>query len=279
MRQYLSAFHSQDSFVLEHRLLRHDGVYRWVLDHAYPRFGADGQFLGYIGSCIDITDRKEAEDRLHQLSNQVMNSAEAERARIGQELHDDLAQRAAMFSLRLSQLARTPGKGAPKQDLEELQQRATDLCTDIANISHRLRPVLLERLGLVVALQDLCRQSTSDGQTVTWMGGEELPNLSTEVSLALYRIAQEALRNATTHSGASRIYVELRASQAALTLTIADKGEGFNVLSTGLSGLGLSGMAERMRNVGGSLEILSSPGNGTTVIATAPTIRAEKAHN
>jgi PAS domain S-box-containing protein len=270
IRHFVSAFHSRNSFVLEHRLLRNDGAYRWVLDHGLPRFGSDGQFLGYIGSCIDITDRKEAEDRLRQLSNQLMHSVEAERSRIGQELHDDLAQRAAMFSLRLSHLAQTPGKDVARHDLEELHQRASDLCRDIANISHRLRPVLLEKLGLVVALQDLCRQSTNDGQTVAWMGDEELPNVSTEVSIALYRIAQEAVRNATTHGGDSQIYVELRASQSNVTLTIRDTERGFNLSSTGKASLGLSGMAERIRSVGGHLEILSSPGNGTTVIATAP---------
>jgi PAS domain S-box-containing protein len=276
--QYMAAFHSRSGFVLEHRLLRNDGVYQWVLDRGRPRFGPGGSFLGYICSCIDITDRKEAEDRLRQVTAQLMHAEEAERSRIGQELHDDLAQRAVVFSLRLGHLAKRSNTEDPRRELEELQQRAAELCTDIANISRRLRPMVLEKLGLVVALRDLCRQSTNDGQTVNWLGDEQLPKLSHEVSVSMYRIAQEALRNAATHSGASQVYVELKATKAGVSLSIRDSGRGFNVSSAGMSGLGLSGMAERMRNTGGSLNILSSPGAGTTVIATVPIVKVMKAN-
>jgi PAS domain S-box-containing protein len=277
--QYLSAFHSRSSFVLEHRLLCNDGTYRWVLDHGIPRYGSDGGFLGYIGSCIDITDRKDAEDRLRQVSGQLINAEEAERSRIGQELHDDLAQRAATFSLRLGYIARTSNKDELKAKLDTLREEAVDLCQNIANISHRLRPAELERLGLVRALRNLCQLSTSDRQTVAWMGEEGLPGLSNELSITLYRIAQEALRNASKHSAASEVYVQLSGSKAEVILSIRDTGRGFNVSSSGMSGLGLSGMAERMRNIGGRLNILSSPGNGTTVIATAPIAKVKKANN
>src|SRR5262249_9210172 len=120
---------------------------------------------------------------------------------------------------------------------------------------------------------------TNDRQTVTWTGDEELPMLSKEVSVSLYRIAQEALRNATTHSGAGQICVQLTASTEDVSLSIRDSGRGFNLPAGGMSSLGLSGMAERMRNIGGTLNIVSSPGNGTTVIATAPIVKVKKAHN
>jgi PAS domain S-box-containing protein len=207
--QYLSAFESRRSFTLEYRLRRNDGVYRWILDNGIPRYGSDGNFLGYIGTCIDITDRKEAEDRLRQISAQLIHAQEAERFRIGQELHDDFSQRAAALSMGLTYLARKFEGEESTNKFDELQQQAMDLCKDIADLSHRLRPAALERLGLAVALRGLCRQSTDDGHTVTLTCDEHLPKLSNEVAISLYRIAQEALRNALAHSGASRIYVEL----------------------------------------------------------------------
>src|SRR5262249_45863352 len=97
---YLAAFQACNRFVLEYRLLRHDGSYRWIVDQGVPRYAPDGSFLGYVGSCIDITDRKEAENRLRELNAQVIHAQEAERSRIAQELHDDLSQRTALLSIR-----------------------------------------------------------------------------------------------------------------------------------------------------------------------------------
>jgi len=98
----------------------------------------------------------------------------------------------------------------------------------------------------------------------------QLPTVPQNISIALYRVAQEALRNALTHSRSDRVDIELAAQDTALDLTIADKGCGFVVESqTGL-GLGLSGMAERMKNVGGTLSVISSPSSGTTVKASIP---------
>jgi signal transduction histidine kinase len=93
----------------------------------------------------------------------------------------------------------------------------------------------------------------------------------------LYRIAQEAVRNSLAHSGASHIYVELKASPITISLSIRDSGCGFAVGSPASRGLGLSGMVERMRNEGGSLKIMSNPGNGTTITAIIPVLKTMRA--
>jgi two-component system NarL family sensor kinase len=151
-----------------------------------------------------------------------------------------------------------------------LQQQTADISNDIARISHQLRPIILQKLGLPLALRRLCEQSASSDGIVQCIAPDELPRLSEITSISLYRIAQEALRNALTHSQAAQITIELSASDEAVSLTITDNGTGFAVESLRTTGLGLSGMIERMNNVGGTLNVRSTPGAGTIVLATVP---------
>jgi PAS domain S-box-containing protein len=256
-------------FTWEYRLLRWDGAHRWILETGSPRFDAKGTLLGYIGSCVDITDRKEGEDRLRSMSMQLLHAQETERMRIGQELHDDLSQRAAALSIGLSYLARRRDQNVAGE-FEELQQQAADLCRGIRQVSHQLRPTILDQLGLAAALRDLCGQSSTQVQTVAMVEAPPPPPLRDEVAIAFYRVAQEAVRNALKHSGAAQIDIELRAPGPDVRLSIRDTGRGFGVGAVPLPGLGLSGMRERMRNLGGSFTIQSVPGRGTTILATVP---------
>jgi PAS domain S-box-containing protein len=266
---YQRAAEAGAGFTWEYRLLRWDGVHRWILESGSPRFDAKRMLLGYIGSCVDITDRKEGEDRLRSMSAQLLHAQETERLRIGQELHDDLSQRAAALSIGLSYLARRRDQNVARE-FEELQHQAADLCRGIRQVSHQLRPTILDQLGLAAALRDLCVQSTTQVQTVTMVETTPLPALRDEVAIAFYRVAQEGVRNALKHSGAAQVDIELRASGPDVRLSVRDTGRGFAVGSVPLPGLGLSGMRERMRNVGGNLTVQSVPGRGTTILVTLP---------
>jgi len=278
MDLFLSSPEKQTAFANEYRLMRNDGEYRWVLDHGVPRYDPDGRLLGFIGTCIDITDRKEAEDRLRLLSSQLIHAQETERFRIGQELHDDLSQRAAALAMGLSHLSRKHDEDRMlAADFDRMGQHALDLCKDIARLSHQLHPPTLDRLGLQIALRSLCEESTDEERVVHFRCDGQLPQLPSDVSVSLYRIAQEAVRNSLTHSGASQIYVELKASPATVSLSIRDSGCGFALESAASRGLGLSGMVERMRNEGGSLKIMSNPGNGTTITAIIHVLKMMKA--
>jgi len=268
MNQYVAAFEARRSFELDYRLLRHDGSYRWVIDRGIPRYDPDATFLGYVGGCIDITDRKEAEDRLRQLSIQIVHAQEAERSRIAQELHDDLSQRIATISMRLHMMFRI-GENSRRDEIDEVLHSVIDVGRDISRIARQLHPGTVEKLGLLPTLRALCKQFNSDERIVKLVCERELPTIETDVAVALYRIAQESLRNAVSHGAATQIIIEAIATTT-VQLSIKDNGCGFDAASVRLSGLGLSGMAERMKNVGGVLSVVSHPGKGTTVTASVP---------
>ena len=162
VNQYLAAFKSRENFTLDYRLLGRDGVYRWLVHNGVPRYGAEGIFLGYIGTRLDVTDRRDAEEQLRAVSTQVINAQETERYHIGQELHDDLAQRITALSFRLTGLSRKfNGNARLAADFDDLQEQAAAICKDILQFSYQLRPATVEFLGLPAALRDLCRHATN----------------------------------------------------------------------------------------------------------------------
>jgi two-component system NarL family sensor kinase len=155
-------------------------------------------------------------------------------------------------------------------DLDELQEQLRGVSKDVVRLSHQLRPATVQGLGLSAALRNLCHQATNDNKrAVLFVQNEDLPPLPERISLPLYRIAEGALQNAMTHSGASSIHVEISASATTLQLSVRDNGCGFAVGSNG-KGLGLYVMAEYMRSSGGLFTIVSNPGEGTAITATMP---------
>ncbi|HET9941969.1 MAG TPA: MASE1 domain-containing protein, partial [Terriglobia bacterium] len=244
----LSAFNEKKGLTLEYRLRRHDGVYRWILDSGIPRFGPDQTFLGFLGSCVDITHQKEAEDKLRRLPRELLNAQEAERQRIGQELHDDLGQRVVALSIGINSLSHEVMRSERiEARFADLRQQATEIVKDIARISHQLRPGVLQSLGLPTALESLCEKSRDpNGMNVIFAQHGEAPeHIPWLCSIALYRVAQEALRNALTHSGSDQVNVDLTTTSTTLVLEVSDYGRGFE--PQGLkTGLGMSGMAERI---------------------------------
>jgi PAS domain S-box-containing protein len=277
MNQYVAAFEARKSFELDYRLLRHDGCYRWVVGRGIPRYGPDASFLGYVGSCVDITDRKEAEDRSRQLNIQIIHAQEAERSRIAQELHDDVLQRIATISMRLHLMSRKGENPRLPDEIDEVRQSTVDLGRDISRIAHQLHPGTIEKLGLLPSLRVLCQQANIDERTVKLVCEGDLPSLDVDVAVALYRVTQESLRNAVSHGAATQVTIDARITTTMIQLSIKDNGCGFDAASVRLSGLGLSGMAERMKNVGGTLNVVSHPGKGTTVTASVPIVKAMKA--
>ena len=271
-KESLSAFHARKSLTLEYRLRRSDGAYRWMLDSGIPRFGPDESFLGYLGSCVDITHQKEAEEKLRRLPRELLNAQEAERQRIGQELHDDLGQRVVALSIGITSLSiQITGNEEIQTRFDNLRQQASDIVKDIARISHQLRPSVLQSLGLPIALQGLCEKSQDPHgiNVVFTQRGEPPGHIPWLSSIALYRVAQEALRNALTHSGSDQVNIDLTTTPSGLLLEISDFGRGFET-ETCKRGLGLSGMVERMADIQGTLKVESIPGFGTTVTAEVP---------
>ncbi len=276
LETFSHALEKHQPFSKEYRLRRYDGVYRWMFDVASPRLNGDGSFAGFIGSAIDMTDQKLAQQALEKVSGQLIEAQEKERSRIARELHDDICQRLAMLSIELDRANRTRNEPAdPAQaSLEELQKHCVEIATDVQSLSHQLHSSRLDHLGIVAAVRGFCAELAKKHAVNVAFTDRDVPrNLPKDVSLCLFRVAQEALHNAVKHSGISEFEVELYGVADELQLVVADRGAGFDVLEARRKGgLGLLSMQERIHLVHGRLNVESAPGLGTRVVATIPWI-------
>jgi PAS domain S-box-containing protein len=274
LRTYSAAFDARVDFEKEYRLKRFDGKYRWIVDRGVPRFESDGTFCGYIGSCVDITDRKMTEESLAELSGRLITAQEEERTCIARELHDDFSQRLAILSIDIGNL----WKMLPESDLEERARIAEilkgtrELSSDLHSLSHQLHSTKLELLGLVSALRGLCEELGAKFKIQIEFAergiASEIPK---DVALCLFRVAQEALGNVVKHSRAKQAHVELTATSNGIRVRVVDAGVGFDpAVRNGSAGLGLVSMRERLRLIGGGLSVQSAPMRGTEILAAVP---------
>jgi len=146
MKTYAEAFDKREHFEMEYRLLRHDGEYRWILDIGVPRFDEDGTFTGYIGSCIDVTERKQAAEALSTIGRRLIEAHEEERTWIGRELHDDVTQRLALLAIELDQWGKEKSQSNFSKQLSHAQSRITEISKDVQTLSHRLHSSKLDYL-------------------------------------------------------------------------------------------------------------------------------------
>lgn len=218
--------------------------------------------------------------RLHQgevtiLDGRLLAAQEAERRRIARELHDDVCQRLALLAIELDLIAATPPE-SPAETVEcfgKLSAQVKELASSVHGLSHQLHPSKLEQLGLIAVAHGLCREFRRHGLDVAFTHSATMGAIPPDVSLCLYRVAQEALRNVARHSGSPRAAVELLRVADSIHLRIVDGGVGFDPGAVaGTDGLGLVGIRERILFVGGELFIDSRPGGGTRIEARVPLI-------
>ncbi len=221
----------------------------------------------------NITALKKAQDQLRRLSAGIMASQEKERSAIARELHDELGQ--VLTALRMDSVwlqERLKGSDA------KASQRALTMChlidkniEDVRGMAFRLRPGVLDDLGLVDALDWYTTDFERRTEITCVFEYDKVPPLSETVATAAYRITQEAITNVARHASASRVDVVLKSRNSTLTLAIVDDGRGFNPLELSDSeGLGVAGMRERASLVGGTLEVDSQPDGGTRVLFVVP---------
>ena len=273
-------FRSSDLQVLESKqdcqftenIKQKDGIHTY-LSVRFPIYDEAGATSGVCAILTDITALKKAQDQLRRLSGSIIESQEKERYAIARELHDELGQ--VLTALRMDsvwmyeRLKETDKKAA---------QRALSMCDlvdkniqDVRNMAIRLRPGVLDDLGLVDALE----WYTSDFERRTGITcifeHYNVPAINETISTAAYRIAQEALTNVARHSGANRADVVLRVDNGAMILLVADNGKGFSMPELAESeGLGVAGMRERAVLVGGVVEVQSVIQNGARVSFKVP---------
>jgi PAS domain S-box-containing protein len=274
LETYSQAFEQRQSFEMEYRIRRNGGEYRWILDTGVPRFNSDGTFAGYIGSCLDITDRKLAEEALTSVGRRLIEAHEEERTWIARELHDDIVQRIALLAIELERWDHDVlGSVVDKHEyLQHTRQRLFELGTDIQALSHRLHSSKLEYLGLVATAKSFCHESSEQRNVRIEFSHSDVPaTIPKEISLCLFRVLQEALQNAVKHSADQNFRVEVRGTKEGISLAVRDSGIGFDWKDAmNRRGLGLISMRERLRLVNGELSIQSEPGRGTIVLARVP---------
>ena len=272
---------------------RPDGVRATTLAHANPFIDGEGNLLGAVNVLVDISARKQAEEALREahdqlaekviartvelteLSQHLFQVAEAERAKLAGELHDDMGSLLTVLSMRLGRLKEQLQEVAP--ELVPEQQEVIDLLHATVGAQRRivasLRPVLLDSFGLAVALKNHVEDwSKNSGMPVELDLPSDLPPLQAEAALTLFRITQESLTNAAKHAHASGVQVSLRLTDNEINLRIEDDGKGIAPERLQQpSSHGILGMRERLLQFGGQLSVEPGPeGRGTRVGATLP---------
>jgi signal transduction histidine kinase len=244
---------------------------QWFLTSVTPLKTSEG---GAVITRTEITTRKQAEEERLELSGRLIDLQEKERSRLARELHDDFNQRLAVLAIDLERAAQTIADSPLKasERLHELWNRASEIGADLHGLSHRLHSSTLESLGLVLGVSSLCTEFAEQyGIQVDFTHENIARSVPPDIALCLFRIAQEGLRNVKRHSGASRSEVRLEAAEKVISLSISDKGIGFDShASRARAGLGIRSMQERLRLLGGRFEIRSQPGEGTVIRVSIP---------
>jgi two-component system sensor histidine kinase UhpB len=200
----------------------------------------------------------------------VLRAQEEERKRVARDLHDEVNQALTAILLRLQVLAETAGTSQQRDELGELKKLVNQAMDELLNLARQLRPSALDDHGLGPALEVQVRRfGDQTGIRAQLLTRGDIDVLGDDQQLVVYRVAQEALSNVARHAGARKVRVEIAAMNGGVDLCVRDDGHGFE---TGIraSGLGLDGMAERARLVGGDLTVYSTPGQGTTVTLHVP---------
>jgi signal transduction histidine kinase len=229
------------------------------------------RFLAEALSPFEMTHRS-FQDAIAALRG-LNQTLEEEARRIAHALHDEAGQLLVSVHLAVKEVA----DGLPpraRDQMMKIRAPLDEIERHLRRLSHELRPTVLDDLGLVPALEYLVQGVGERAGIPIAVEGPKSPRLAPPVEVALYRVVQEAVRNATKHSRASRVDIRLRVKDGEARCTVKDDGHGFDVPTTlarkGDRGLGLIGMRERLNALGGRLTIDSSPGRGTELSITIP---------
>jgi PAS domain S-box-containing protein len=297
---YTSAFDRRKPFEVEHRLRRDDGEYRWTVTVGVPRYGTDGSFTGYVGTALDVTDRRwvelalreshealqertvELERRTTQLSQMASDLTLAEqraREELAKTLHDGLQQLLTIAAMNVeSQIMREAQRGTLSDELVQAKNHLHEAIAAARSLSVELFPPVLQTAGLPTALKWLADWSQSKyGLKVTVSADPQANSDRKDVRTLLFGSVRELLFNVVKHAQVDRVTVDLAlGSNDTLCITVTDQGVGFDPTELELRakvsqvGWGLFSIRERLLTFGGRLDIESVPGRGATFRLIAP---------
>ncbi|MFN2516930.1 MAG: PAS domain S-box protein [Pyrinomonadaceae bacterium] len=254
-----------------------NGTYRHLESNALPMLDSSGNLLGYRGSDRDITEAEQAKQERRQLQLRLVTLQEEERHRLSRELHDQMGQSLAALMLGLKSMENAdPHQHAGGLRLHHLHELANQLAQQVHTVAMDLRPTALDDLGLETALSNYLEEWSERSRIHADLHSAGLEErLPTHIETTVYRIVQEALTNVHKHSNARNVSVIVEHRDNRLQAIIEDNGSGFDaeaLISAPVKDrrLGLLGMQERIALVGGSLNIESTPGFGTTLFVRIP---------
>jgi PAS domain S-box-containing protein len=279
---------TQEPYDMEHRLRTKDGRYRWFRCRGQAVWDASGQPIRMAGSFTDIHGRRMDEESLRQaqadallarqeFTQRLISAQEQERKRLAGELHDSLGQNLSLIKNRI-QLALAGADAEPSitNHLEAASKLMTDCLTEVRNLAHHLRPLPIEQSGLSDCLETLVQEVAESSAIHFERRFENVDDLFPgEQATVVYRILQEALNNLVKHSRASAASVIVERDLHCVRIKIEDNGKGFDKSSVIgphriRTGIGLTSIDERVRMLGGSLDIRSGPGQGTVLQIEVP---------
>ena len=273
VRQDLEELGRGNAVQMEYRIRRPDGTQRWISDRCYPQRDGSGAATFVTGVASDITERKEASQAREEYARRLIVLEEDLRKRIAIELHDDIGQTLTALGLNLAHIGNRLQQEAGndlRSIFEDSRRLTKGISRSVRNLMVELHPTQLEEYGLAAAIRAHAEPyALRTGIEVQVQADPRFPRLSAKKEIALFRITQEALNNVSKHAAAARVTVSLRCGGNSLRLSIADDGVGFEPKMashqpTG-SGWWLSIMRERAELAGGSFQVASAPGKGTSV--------------
>ncbi len=272
----------RETFEVEYRMKAKNGEWHWILGRGKCMARDDqGRALRLVGTHVDVTGPKQAEEglkksqeKLRALSAHIQSVREEERANISREIHDDLGQRLTGLKMDLGWLLRhlNPNQPELKKKIQALGQSIDQTVQTVRRISSELRPRILDDFGLVAALEWQAQEfAAKTGITCRFRSTLKKLDLKPDLSIAVFRIFQEALTNVVRHAQATRLETSLIKKGRDLVLTIRDNGRGISPEEIAHThSLGLVGMRERALIFGGAVAIEGKKGKGTSIILRLP---------
>lgn len=251
-----------------------------------PILGPKGRPIGSIGVVQDITDQRRVVQDLRRLSQEVMRTRDQERREAARALHESAGQSLAALKMTLGRLKGAMTNGGEKaQDLWKAAIELTEAAVrEVRTVSYLMHPPLLDEAGLAAALRWYVTGFTDrSGIDVNLEVGDHVGRQSQEIETTVFRMVQEALTNVHRYSGSRKAWIRIVRANGRIRAEVRDEGRGLRVDSRALTkaaplGVGISGMRERVEQLGGTFELESAPGHGTTLRATLPLVpRAKEA--
>lgn len=265
---------TKQPFTAEFRVLRQDGTVRWFAATGQFHIRANGLADRMLGMAVDITERKQAEEALANVSRNVIEAEERERKRISVDLHEDIGQRLTMLAIEIDQLNRSASTSNPGLlgRLDAMSKETLGILDDVKASAHELHSPRLEYLGIAAIMRGFCKEfSHRKGVKIGFSTNGVPTTVLPELSICFFRVLQEALYNGLKHSGAQQFEVQIWGTEGQLHLAVQDSGAGFDVAAARSGpGLGLIRMEERLKLLKGTLTIESQRQRGTRIHACVP---------